>query len=127
MAKYDDLKKKAKDALETLADVSAEAYRVAEEKARILAKKAKLTAEITREKGMIRRLKGELGAKYYALHMNDPEEAFAELCSGITDSYARIEAKKKEIDDLNNPGESCCSDDGECCAHDDEPQGPEGI
>ena len=114
MANYEDLKKKAKDALETIADVSAEAYKIAEEKARIIAKKAKLNTEITREKALIRRLKGEIGSKYYELHKDAPEEALKESCEGITDSIARIGAKKRELEELKNSGESCGCD-AECC------------
>ena len=72
MANYEDFKKKAKDALETIADVSAEAYKIAEEKARVLARRAKLNAEITREKALIRRVKLDIGNKYYELHRDDP-------------------------------------------------------
>ena len=100
MAKYDDLKKKAKDALGTIADVSAGAYRIAEEKTRILAKKAKLNAEITREKALIRRLKGDIGAKYYELHKDDPEEAMKTSCEGITASLDCIAVKRKELEEL---------------------------
>jgi len=114
MAKYDDLRKKAKDALGTIADVSAEAYRIAEEKAKILAKRAKLNAEITREKAIIRRLKGDIGAKYYELHKDDPEEAFKASCEGITGSLARIDANKREIEELKKGGADCeCGGDCE--------------
>ena len=120
MANYEDLKKKAKDALDTIVDVSAEAYRIAEEKTRILAKKAKLNADITRERALIKRLKGNIGDKYYELHNDSPEEAFKEDCESITDSLARINAKKRELDDLKNSGdtsESCDEDcDEDCCA-----------
>ena len=118
MANYDDFKKKAKDALETIADVSAEAYRIAEEKAKVLAKKAKLNAEITREKALIRRLKLDIGNKYYELHKDAPEDALKESCEGITDAFVRISAKKAELDELKAaaaPKE--CGDDcsDECC------------
>ena len=114
MAKYEDLKKKAKDAIETIADVSTEAIKVAEEKARILAKKAKLNAEITHEKAIIRRLKSNIGSKYYELHKDDPEEALKEDCVSITDALARIGDKKKEIEELKNISTGCGSD-SECC------------
>ena len=100
MANYEDLKKKAKDALETIADVSSEAYKIAEEKARILAKRAKLNTEITREKALIRRLKTNIGEKYYELHKNAPEEELKKACEDITDSIARIGAHKRDIAEL---------------------------
>ena len=113
MANYEEFKKKAKDALETIADVSVEAYRVAEEKARILAKRAKLNTEISREKSLIRRLKGNIGNKYYELHKDDAEEAFVEFCKGITDAISRIDANKRELEELKKSGSSCeC--DAEC-------------
>ena len=112
MANYEDLKKKAKDALETIADVSTEAYKLAEEKARILAKKARLNAEIAREKASIRRLKNDIGGKYYELHKDDPEEAFKGSCESITDALASIGAKKREIEELKNTVSNAdCSED----------------
>jgi len=125
MANYEDLKKKAKDALDTIADVSVEVYKFAEENAKIIAKKAKLNAEITREKALIRRLKGEIGNKYYELHKEDPEEALKQGCDGITDSFIRIAAKKKELEELKTTEESCCEEtsDFECeCECECEPE-----
>ena len=118
MANYEELKKKAKDALETIADVSAEAYKIAEEKAKVLAKKAKLNAEITREKALIRRLNSNIGSKYYELHKDDPEIAFKDECESITDSLARIGAKKRELEDLKSGG-TCCEDAEDCCCDGD--------
>ena len=102
MSNYEDLKKKAKDAIDTIADISVEAYKIAEEKARILARRTKLSAEITREKVMIRRFKTEIGGAYYDLHKDDPEDAFKQNCEDITSSLERIAAKKRELDELKN-------------------------
>jgi len=128
MASYEDLKKKAKDALDTIADVSAEAYRAAEEKARILARRAKLNAEITREKAVIRRIKGEIGSKYYELHKDDAEEELKEGCDGITASLENIEAKKAELEELKNTNanseKEACDCDDDCCAEGDEAPEP---
>ena len=129
MANYDDLKKKAKDALDTIADVSVEVYKFAEENAKILAKKAKLNTEITREKALVRRLKGEIGNKYYELHKDDPEEALKQSCDGVTDALIRIAAKKRELEELKTSGE-CCEEESacecECEPHeDDEPSDEE--
>ena len=114
MANIEDLKKKAKDALDTIADVSAEVYKLAEENAKILAKKAKLNTEITREKALIRRLKSEIGSKYYELHKDDPEEELKQGCDGITDAQIRIDAKKRELEELKANTESCCADAPAC-------------
>ena len=114
MANYDDFKKKAKDAFETVADVSVGAYRIAEEKARILAKKARLNAEIAREKALIRRHKNSIGNNYYELHKNDSEEAFTEDCDAITDALIRIDAKRKEIEELKQGGSAGECDEESC-------------
>lgn len=106
MANYDEIKKKAKEALETIADVSVEAYKVAEDKAKELAKRAKLNAEITHEKAVIKRLKLDIGGLYYDLHKDDPEEALKEGCEGITASLDNIAAKRVELEDLKRSGQS---------------------
>ena len=140
MANYDDLKKKAKETLETIADVSVEAYKVAEEKARIIARRTKLNAEIAREKGLIRHLKSDIGNKYYELHKDDPEEALKKDCDSITDALARIIANKNEVEELKKGGtscecdadaessqedEGCCDDDAECCTEAENESAPE--
>ena len=109
MSNYDDFKKKAKDALDTLADVSVEAYKLAEEKARIFAKKAKLTAGIANEKATIRRLKVEIGGIYYKLHKDAPEEALKQQCEEIAAAVDRIAAKRRELEELKN----CCTCDAD--------------
>ncbi|MCL2391281.1 MAG: hypothetical protein FWC66_01570 [Oscillospiraceae bacterium] len=120
MANYDDFRKKAKNAFDTLADVSVEAYKLAEEKAKILAKKAKLNAGIANERATIRRLNVEIGATYYKLHKDNPEEALQTQCEDVTAAYERIAAKQRELEDLksataSNPcectGEECCTED----------------
>jgi len=112
MTNYEDLKRKAKDALDTLADVSVEAFKLAEEKARVIAKKAKLKAGITNERATIRRLKVEIGGIYYRLHKDAPEESLKEQCEEVTAALDRIAAKQRELEELRN-----CST---CDAEDDE-------
>ena len=120
MSNYEDLKKKAKDAIDTIADISVEAYKVAEEKARVLARRTKLSAEITREKATVRRLKVEIGNTYYDLHKDDPEEAFKQNCEEITASLDSIAAKRREIEELKSSvaGACCDGDDASCCNSD---------
>jgi len=108
MPNYDDLKKKAKDAFDTIADASVEAYKVAEEKAKVLARKTKLRAGIVNEKATIRRLSVEVGGVYYKLFKDNPGEEFKQLCEDITAAYERIEAKEAELEDLKT---SVCVDD----------------
>ena len=118
MANYEDLKKKAKDAIDTITDISVEAYKIAEEKAKILARRTKLSAEITREKAAIRRMKLEIGNAYYDKYKDDPEEAFKQICDEITTSLDSIAAKRREIDDLKNNNFETCS----CGCEDEAPE-----
>ena len=102
MANYDDIKKKARDMVDTLADVSVEAYKLAEDKARVFAKKAKLSAGIANERALIRRTKVEIGGTYYKLHKDAPEEALKAHCEDITAALDRIAAKQRELEELKN-------------------------
>ena len=123
MANYEDLKKKAKDAIDTITDISVEAYKIAEEKAKILARRTKLSAEITREKATIRRLKVEIGNAYYDKYKDDPDEAFKQSCEEITASLDSIAAKRREIEDLKNSVfDAYC----ECEAEGTDAKAPEG-
>ena len=123
MATFDDFKKKTKEALDTLADVSVEAYRIAEEKAKILARRAKLNTEITREKAVIRRTKIRIGDTYYELFKNAPVDELKKYCDEITASLELIAGKQREIEELKNgfvtfddedddfePEPECCAD-----------------
>ena len=117
MKNYDDLKQKAKTAIETIADVSVEAYKIAESKAKALAKRAKLNADSTREKVQIRRSYSEIGKKYYELHKDNPHEAFKEDFGNVSDSFDRIAAIQAELEELKKSPEVCdCDcDDEDCC------------
>jgi len=123
MANYDDFKKKAKDAIDTIADVSIEAYKMAEEKAKIFAKRAKLTAEITRERTIVRRSHISIGTTYYELHKDAPEEALKQNCEDITNALDRIAAMQRQLEDLKNRSCSCDSCDED--AEDAEPESKE--
>ena len=102
MSNYDDFKKKAKDALDTITDVSVEAYKLAEGKAKVLAKKAKLSAGIANERALIKRLKVEIGGTYYKMYKDSPEDSFRQLCGDITDALDRISAKQRELEELKS-------------------------
>jgi len=119
MSSFENLKKKAKEALGTIADVSAEAYKVAEVKAKELAKTAKLNADITREKAAFRHLYQDLGTKYYEKYKDDPEKDFAEEIEAINEAFERLAAKQKELEELkvseSSEEEACdCCDDESC-------------
>ena len=109
MANYDDIKKMAKDAIDTITDVSVEAYKLAEEKARVFAKKAKLNASIANDRAVVRRLKVEIGGTYYKLHKDDPEESLRQLCEDVTYALDRIAAKQRELEELKNS--AVCEDE----------------
>ena len=66
MAGFDELKQKAIDAAEAIADKSVEIARAAGEKTRTIAKSAKLNAEISKEKSNLKRYYAELGSIYYS-------------------------------------------------------------
>ena len=124
MPNYDDLKKKAKDAFDSFADASVDAYKVAEEKTRVLARKTKLRAGIVNDKATIRRLSVELGTKYYKKYKEDNDSEFKQHIDEITSAHERIAAKEAEIEELKrntaNKGEVVrepqqdCSPEQEC-------------
>jgi len=120
MPSNEDFKKKVRDAFSTIADVSVEAYKLAEEKSKVLAKKAKLNAGIANERATIRRLNVEIGATYYKMFKDSPDEALKPQCEEVTAAYERIEQKQRELDGLKNHGdttEHCDCDDPECTAN----------
>ena len=100
MPNYDEIKKKAKDAFDTFADASVDAYKVAEEKTKVLAKKTKLRAGIVNDKATIRRLSVELGTKYHAKYKDDKSAEFNQLCEEISSAHERIALKEDEIAEL---------------------------
>ena len=123
MANYDGFKKKAKETLDTIVDVSVDACMLAEEKARILAKKTKLRAGIVNEEATIRRLSVELGTTYYKMYKDSPAPEFEKICVDITGAHERIAIKEKEIEELKKKPtqkvqeakppkqDKCCDDD----------------
>jgi len=123
MANYDELKKIAKETLDTIADASVDAYKVAEEKARILARKTKLRAGIVNEKATIRRLNVELGSSYYKLYKDNPAPEFEDLCEDISGAFERIALKEKEIEELkNNAAAANAEKEPACCAPEAAPE-----
>jgi len=104
MPNYDDLKKKAKSALDSFTDASIDAYKAAEEKTRVLARKTKLRAGIVNDKATIRRLSVELGTRYYKKYKDDENNEFGKICEEISGAHDRIAQKEQEIAVLkNNP------------------------
>jgi hypothetical protein len=102
MSNYDGFKKIAKETLDSIADASVDAYKIAEEKARVLAKKTKLRAGIVNDRATVRRLSVELGTAYYKKYKDNAASEFEQLCSEITSAHERIAAKEQEIEELKN-------------------------
>lgn len=120
MSNYEDFKKKAKDAFDTLADASVDAYKVAEEKAKVLARKTKLRAGIVNDKATVRRVSVALGTAYYNKYKDDPNAEFAKMCAEIADAHCKIGEKEAELEELSNaPTKSDFvvdkGDASECC------------
>jgi len=112
MPNYDDFKKKAKDALDSFADASVDAYKTAEEKTRILARKTKLRAGIVNDKATIRRLSVELGTRYHTKYKDDENSEFRQICEEITGAHNRIAEKEEEIAELKrNAGTKTVDDE----------------
>ncbi len=106
MSNFEELKQRAKDAVESIADKSIELYKATEEKTKLLAKTTKISAEITMEKGALRRLYREIGQKYYEAHKEAPEPSLEQLCTEVTTTLARISAKQREIEELREACEA---------------------
>ena len=102
MAGFDELKQKARDAAEAIADKSVEIARAASEKTRTIAKSAKLNAEISKEKSNLKRYYAELGSIYYTFFKDSPDEHLEQICEEITNSLEYIEAKQAELDALKD-------------------------
>ena len=100
MSNLEDLKGKAKETIENIADFSQETYKTVEEKAKTLARRAKLTANITKERTIIRRKHIEIGTKYYEMNKHKPSKHLVDSCNAITESLERIAKMEEELKDL---------------------------
>jgi len=100
MSNLEDLKGKARETIENIADFSQETYKTVEEKAKALARRAKLTANITKERTIIRRKHIEIGTKYYEMNKHKPSKHLQESCNAITESLERIAKMEEELKDL---------------------------
>ena len=101
MSNFDDLKEKAKETIENIADFSQETFKNVEGKAKTLARRAKLTANITRERTVIRRNQIAIGDIYYKMHKNKPAKALQENCEAITAALDNIAEMEEELSNLN--------------------------
>lgn len=105
MANFDELKQKAKQAADIIADKSVEIYKIAEEKAKVLARITKLSTEIFKNKNEIQKLYTEIGKLYYETHKAEPEANVVQTCMEITTLLEKIDIAQREIEKLktDNP------------------------
>ena len=100
MATFDDLKKKALEAADVIADVSVDLYKKAEVKTKELARIAKLQADMASDRTAIKRLYLQIGKTYYETYRNAPAEEFEQSCTEVTTLFDHINAAKAEIEDI---------------------------
>ena len=106
MSSFNDLKKKARVAIDSITDVSVEAYNLAGEKTKGLARVAKLKTDISIENTRVRHLYSEIGAMYYNEHKNNPHVSYEQSCTEVTLSLERIKQMQIELDELRNSEEN---------------------
>lgn len=111
MGTFDDLKKKALEAADTLADISVDLYKKAETKTKELARTAKLQSDIASDKTSIKKLYMQIGKTYYETHKLFPAEEFEQNCTEITTLFERIEARQAELDSMRAKNEADDDDD----------------
>ena len=134
MATFDDLKKKAMDAADVIADVSVDLYKKAEAKTKELARMAKLQADNASDRTTIKKLYLQIGRAYYETHKQFPAEEFEQSCAEITTLFDQIDVRKAELDaikasrtetaddDFEDAEATECSDEScDCGCEDEEP------
>ena len=100
MATFDEIKKKALEAADVIADVSVDLYKKAEVKTKELARMAKLQADMAADRTAIKKLYLQIGKTYYETHKMFPAEEFEQNCTEVTTLFDHIDAAKAEIDDI---------------------------
>ena len=100
MATFDDLKKKALDAADVIADVSVDLYKKAEAKTKELARTAKLQADMASDRTAIKKLYMQIGKTYYETHKLFPAEEFEQDCTEITALFDHIAESQSELDEI---------------------------
>jgi hypothetical protein len=100
MANFDNLKDKAKDTIDSVADFTQDTAKKAETTAKAIALRIKLTTKITQERTIIRRNHIDIGKKYYDLHKDSPDESLKVNCDLITKSLENIKDMEAQLEDL---------------------------
>ena len=88
---FEELKQKAIETAEIIADKSVEVAKNVAEQAKILAKKAKLFAEMAAEKEKLRANYEALGTLYFELYADDP-------CDGLEQAIEDVKLAKEKIE-----------------------------
>ena len=117
MANFEELKKKAAETAEMIADKSIELARIAADKTKCMAKIAKLKTEIISEKENLKKNYMQIGKLYYEAHKDEPEEAMAQACADIAVSLGIIDAKNMEIEAIRAGENEEAAEDGGCDYH----------
>ena len=104
MGTFDDLKTKALEAVDVIADVSVDLYKKAEAKTKELARSAKLQADIASDRTSIKRLYMQIGRTYYETHKMFPAEEFEQNVTEITALFDRIAERQAELEELRAKG-----------------------
>ena len=100
MSNFDGFKEKTKDAFGSFVDFSQDSCKKAENVAKTFGRRVKLTTEITKERTTIRRNQINIGAKYYKLFKDSPDDSLKENCETISESLKRIAAMEAELENL---------------------------
>lgn len=102
---FDELKQRAINTAENIADMSAELYKKAEAKTKSLAKKAKLNADIAKDKNSLRRVYAELGKLYFEKYGEHPDDDFIQCCLEARNLNDMIKSNQAELDAMKETAE----------------------
>ena len=116
MATFDEIKKKALDAADVIADVSVDLYKKAEAKTKELARMAKLQADMASDRTSVKKLYMEIGKTYYETHKLFPAEEFEQSCTEITALFDHIAESQAELEEIKARRGEAADDvtDAEC-------------
>ena len=110
---FEEIKRKALETAEIIADKSVEVAKVVAEKAKILAAKAKIMAEIAAEKETLRKNYTALGKLFYETYGDNPCEGLEQAVADIKLSVEKIDEKKAELEALKEEAEAVGVDEDE--------------
>ncbi|MCL1828040.1 MAG: hypothetical protein FWG32_00940 [Oscillospiraceae bacterium] len=103
MADINEVKEKAKGAIENVAEITRGFAEKVADTAKFAAKSTKLTVDISAEKDGIRRAYSEIGKHYYETRKGEGDEILKGLCDKISLAklnIEKLEAERSELKDL---------------------------